>query len=579
MLARLGLHTTGRHHRRKAALPLLLLFCLWPLADLVAGERDAGRPPTESPAVESKSDDEIIAFIDEQIRAGWQDAGIRPSEQATDSEWCRRVFLDLLGRIPTVEESTAFLSDRSPHKKAELVDRLLALSEESDQYLEEYARNWSTIWSNLLIGRTGGMDRRSLVNREGMHQYLRRSLLRNKPYDRFVYELVSATGVNTPGEEDYNGAVNFLLDKLDDNAVQATAQTARLFLGQQVQCTQCHNHPFNNYKQDQFWGLNAFFRQTRALRTFEGRDVVSVRLANEDFPGELRDPKNAAIFYELRNGIVQSVYPTFIDGTKINPSGYLDEVNRREELARLIIESEDLDRALVNRMWAHMFGYGFTKPIDDMGPHNPVSHPELLEGLAREFRHGGRDIKRLLRWLALSVPYSLSSRYNDSNETDDPALGARPLFSRFYLRQMRAEELYESLLAATRADQTSRREQDQLKAEWLRQFSIAFGTDENDETTTFNGTIPQVLMMMNGDLIKRATDASPGSFLYEVAMESTSDRAKINQLYMAALSRPPTTQELRWANELWRAREGDTIAALQDIWWALLNSNEFILNH
>src|SRR5690606_23086530 len=124
-----------------------------------------------------------------------------------------------------------------------------------------------------------------------------------------------------------------------------------------------------------------------------------------------------------------------------------------------------------------------------------------------------------------------------------------------------------------------RREQDALKQEWLRQFSIAFGTDENDETTTFNGTIPQVLMMMNGDLIKRATDVSPGSFLYEVAHSKEKDRGKINRLYLAAFSRYPTNQELRWAHELWQARAGDAVSALQDIWWALLNSNEFILNH
>ena len=534
--------------------------------------------PTETSTPLSATDDQIIGAINEHIRAGWRDADLRPSVAASDAEWCRRVYLDLLGRIPRIDELTTFLSDRSPDKRARLVDRLLDLSGDTDEYVEDYARNWAMIWSNLLIGRTGGRDDRSLINRDGMQQYLRRAFLSNKPYDRLVFELVSATGVNKPGEDDYNGAVNFLLDKLEDNAVQATAQTARLFLGQQVQCTQCHNHPFNNSKQDQFWGLNAFFRQARPLRTFEGRNVISVRLANEDFAGELRDPDNAAIFFELRNGLAQSVYPTFLDGTQISRSGFLEDVDRRTELARLIVSSDDLARSIVNRMWAHMFGYGFTKPIDDMGSHNRVSHPELLEELSQQFRQG-HDLKRLLRWIALSEPYALSSRYSDSNEADDPALGAMPLFSRFYLRQMRAEELYESLLVATKADQTNRREQDALKNQWLDQFSIAFGNDENEEATTFNGTIPQVLMMMNGDLIRRATDVSPGSFLYEIAHERGSDRDKINQLYLAALCRNPSNQELRLAQDLWRLRGGDTVGALQDIWWALLNSNEFLFNH
>lgn len=554
------------------------LLALAGFINLAAAGESPERPAGASTTL-AADDAQVIETINQRIRAGWDDAGIRPSPAADDAEWCRRVHLDLLGRIPRVDELQTFLTDRSGDKREKLVDRLLDTAGTSDQYVEDYALNWATIWSNLLIGRTGGLDDRSLVNRDGMQQYLRRAFLSNKPYDRFVFELVSATGVNTPGEDDYNGAVNFLLDKLEDNAVQATAQTSRLFLGQQVQCTQCHNHPFNNSKQDQFWGLNAFFRQTRALRTREGRNIISVRLANEDFPGELRDPDNAAIFFELRNGMAQSVYPTFVDGTQISRSGYLEDVDRRTELARLIVGSDDLSRAVVNRMWAHMFGYGFTKPIDDMGPHNRTSHPELLDELAQQFRAGGYDLKQLLRWLALSEPYSLSSRYSDTNEADDPALGAVPLFSRFYMRQMRAEELYESLLVATKADQTNRREQDALKSQWLEQFSVAFGNDENEETTTFNGTIPQVLMMMNGDLVQRATDATPGSFLYEIAQDGSNDRAKITQLYLATLSRNPSSQELRLAQELWRARGGDTVAALQDVWWALLNSNEFILNH
>jgi hypothetical protein len=186
-----------------------------------------------------------------------------------------------------------------------------------------------------------------------------------------------------------------------------------------------------------------------------------------------------------------------------------------------------------------------------------------------------------MRWIVLSEAYGLSSQITSRNEDDDPALGARPMFSRFYLRQMQAEQLYESLLVATGADATlSRERQEEARERWLRQFSTAFGTDENDEATTFNGSIPQALTLMNGDLVRRATGNEKGSMLYRVANDSKMDNAeKIRYLYQAALSRLPTRQELNISNELLAARKGDVGSALQDIWWALLNTNEFILNH
>jgi hypothetical protein len=421
------------------------------------------------------------------------------------------------------------------------------------------------------------------VNRDGLKQALGEALARNLPYDRLVYELLAAKGVSKPGEAGFNGFVNFLAGNLDDDAVQATAKSSQIFLGLQIQCTQCHNHPFNDWKQNQFWEMNAFFRQTRALRRFQdGRDVESIELINQDFAGENNRPEEAVLFYELRNGLSKAAYPVFVDGTKLtSSSGYVADVDRRAALATMIVNSELLAPAIVNRMWGHFFGYGFTKPVDDMGPHNPPSHPELLAALASEFKQHGYYLKDLMRWIVLSRPYGLSSRFAPRNKKDDPSLGERPLFSRFYLRQMRAEELYESLLVATEAQNTeSREKREATKSQWLEQFTLAFGTDDNEETTTFNGTIPQTLMMMNGELVKRATNVEKGSFLYRVATDSKmKNAAKINHLYLAALARRPTSQEIALANKLLELRKGDAVAALQDVWWAVLNSNEFILNH
>jgi hypothetical protein len=526
-----------------------------------------------------------VRLINEQIAAGWADAELQPSAEATDGEWCRRVHLDLIGRIPTTDELVAFLKDPSPSKKADLVDRLLG-----DDYVDEYARNWTDVWTTVLIGRDVANE---MVSRPGMRQWLRRAFSKNIPYDRFMEELVTATGANTnkQGVDGFNGATNFLSGKLDEGGVQATARTAQVFLGIQVQCTQCHGHPFNDGKQNQFWEFNAFFRQTRALRRFEQTmDVKSIELVDEDFRGEGGDPDEAEIYYELRNGLKKVAYPVFLDGTEISKSGYLPGkmadgtpygVHRRRELAQLIKASPLFPKAIVNRIWAHFLGYGFTKPIDDLGEHNAPSHPELFDGLALQFREQSFDLKSLARWIVLSKPYALSSRVSKGNSRDDPAIGETPKFSRFYLRQMRAEDLYESLLTATKADQAGATGEKAAKKkdEWLGQFIIAFGTDEGDDATTFNGSIAQVLMMFNGDLMKVATSTGNGGFLDRIASAPGKNAAKIDAIYMAALARKPTAKEVARANDLMAARKGDAVGALQDIWWAVLNSNEFIINH
>jgi hypothetical protein len=218
-------------------------------------------PSAPLPHVQKKVSDfgvTEVALINAAIQKGWSDHNLAPSKAATDGEWCRRVYLDVIGRVPTVEELNAYLSDRKKNKREQLVDSLL-----SDKYNDEYTRNWSTIWANILIGRTGGNERKSLVSREGMTKYLTETLKYNKPYDEMAKDLITAVGSCRPTDEDFNGAANFLADKMAENGVQATAKTSQIFLGMAVQCTQCHNHPFNEYKQNQFWEMNAFFRQTK----------------------------------------------------------------------------------------------------------------------------------------------------------------------------------------------------------------------------------------------------------------------------------------------------------------------------
>ncbi|WP_286177773.1 DUF1549 domain-containing protein [Rhodopirellula sp. JC639] len=520
-----------------------------------------------------------IAMINDAIEQGWADYEITPAKEAADAIWCRRVFLDIIGRIPNLEEQQEFASDRGGDRRAKLVDRLL----HDDRYTEEYANHWATVWTNLLIGRGGGMDRRDLTNRDGMMKYLRDSFAANKSYDRMVYELVTAEGATKPGAAGFNGAVNFLVGKVnEEKAVLAASSVSRIFLGQQVQCTQCHNHPFNDWKQQKFWEFNSFFRQTRALRRFvDGtRDVEYAELVSEDYAGEAGDPNDALVFYEMRNGLTRVAYPVFTDGTEIAKSGYVDDVNRRKELGRLMLDSQSLDRMAINRYWSMFLGYGFTKPIDDMGPHNNPTHPELLDNLSEAFRGSSYNLKDLITWITLSRPYSLASVLGSNNQIDDPSIGETPKFSRFYLRQMSAEQLYQSLVSASGGNaQGTYEQQEKKRRDWMRQFVVTFGTDEGDEATTFDGSIPQALMLFNGELTQNATSIKPGSFLDRLSQSGRSARERLNRLYMAGLSRTPTKRELALAGELYRARGGKEIEMLQDVWWAILNSNEFIMQH
>ena len=547
---------------------------------LAVSSQAFGQTPKANKAGPSDHGIEQVGTINKHIRQVWTDNNMQPSTPASDGEWCRRVFLDVLGRVPSVAELRSFAASRDADKKAKLIEKLL----HDESYLEEYARNWTTIWTNILIGRTGGTEQNTLINREGMQKYLRDTFASNKPYDRMVSEIVSATGSTTPGEANFNGATNFYVMKLDENAAQATAMTAKIFLGLQVQCTQCHNHPFNDWKQQKFWEFNAFFRQTKANRKqMPGmRMVQSVDLVNVDFKGEGKGSKDEAIiFYELRNGLLSSAYPVFVDGKEGSRSGDANYANRRGELAKMIVGSEYMEKTIANRMWHHFLGYGFTKPIDDMGPHNTPTHPELLEYLGKEVRKANFDLKELMKWIVLSEAYSLSSRITPSNKADDPLLGETPKFTHFYLRNMRAEELYESLIVATEAEKTKGdfAEQEKLKSSWLQQFNTTFGNDEGDEQTTFNGTIPQALMLMNGDLVKKAVSTEQGSFLQKVATSNMRPADKIDYLFNAALGRSPNGSEVTAANQLMQLRGGNSAAALQDIFWAALNANEFILQH
>ena len=505
-------------------------------------------------------------FIDQQIRQGWQDNEIEASAAASDEEWVRRIYLDLLGRIPTMEEARKFLADESPRKRSVLTEELLEH--------EDYVRNFTTVWSNNCIGR--GAPQR--VSRTGMEKFFREAFARNRPWNEIVVDIVTASG-----HYEENGAVNYTLAQMQnaDEGVQLTAMTARLFLGLQVQCTQCHNHPFNKWQQDQFWEYNSFFRQVgkidhRKLDPNTGRMV-------DDYSEVVWQEFSGPVYYEKRSGVMQVAYPRF-QGLEVDPGVGVD---RRVEFGKLITQPVDgappqIAQAMVNRTWSHFFGYGFTRPVDDMGPHNPASHPDLLERLSREFVTANYDVKELIRWIVSSEAYGLTSQYNDKNKIDDPGAGEVPLFSHMYLKSMQAEQMYDSLIVASNAHKSGRGgwgAQEEQRRIWMQQFVVAFENDENDESTTFNGTIPQALMMMNSELMDKACSVERGSFLFESMSSPGNEAQKIQELYLAALSRNPTKTEIGKVQKMLKSYGNQRLMGYQDLFWALLNSNEFVFIH
>ncbi|MFN0198275.1 MAG: DUF1549 domain-containing protein [Planctomycetaceae bacterium] len=514
--------------------------------------------------------DRIVAFIDEQIEAGWDASGVKPSGKSGDSEWLRRVYLDIAGHIPPSDVAREFIDDKRPErqKREEMVNRLLDDS--------AYVRNFTTIWTNLLIGRSLSPN----VNRPAMQKFLRDCFAHNRPWNEVVYEIVSAEG-----SPDQNGASAFLLAHLNNQALPATAITARLFLGTQVQCTQCHDHPSNDWKQNQFWEFNSFFQQTEVVQ----RESVDPRTGSKLMgPALHQSQQEGPNFYEDRRGLMKVAFPTF-DGIKVDPS---EATNRRLELARLMTDSSrpQLALAMVNRTWRHFLGEGFTSPVDDMGPHNTPTHPELLEGLSSEFVASGYDMKQLIRWICLTDAYQRSSQFNETNRIDDPEAGRPPMFSRVYPKEMSAEQLYDSLVVATKPQNQGRiswAADEPLRDQWMQQFVTDMGTDENDESNNFEGTISLALLMMNSDLMANALSLERGTYLSELVNDRMSEEQRLRLLCLSALSREPTDDEMKLWGKVLRDRLTDPNAVqnqelamaqgLQDVFWAYLNSNEFVI--
>ena len=558
-----------------------------------------------------------IAFINEVLDKSWHENKIVHAERCSDYEFIRRASLDIIGRIAKLKEIEKFMSDPVERRRSRLIERLLGTREYFAKGAEyekggEYAHNWANIWTVLLMTRAGTPDLYQVQMREWLMDKLTDRLASEgaPPYtpdwSKIATELVSAEG-DTNG----NQAVNFVLAHLgepikQDNAasgkydmVPVTSRTTRLFLGLRTQCVQCHDHPFNgDWGQHHFWGINAFFRQVDP----SGRpSMMAAKLKKGDKPGQfhLKDNPNinvkGLVPYERRSGVLLYTDATFLDGKKIPSGKDYARSSRRAELARFITHSPYFAKAFVNRMWGHFFGRSFTKDaVDDFGEHNPLAYPELLERISEDWsKNYNHDPKVLIRWICNSKAYGLSSAANSTNDKPED----EAFFARMLLKAMTPEQLFDSLMTATEAGAGQNNvTKDALRKAWLNKLVINFGDDEGNEGS-FNGTVVQALMLMNGKDINTAImDMKTGTAAMVMQQYPPSNAAMaakaMDILFKAALNRPPTAKEINRILDPktfnFTPRPGapaprDPVtfwtAYYQDVFWALLNSNEFILNH
>jgi hypothetical protein len=496
---------------------------------------------------------ELADRIDRHLAARWQAVGARPAPPADDAEFLRRAYLDLTGRIPTPRDVHDFLADRSPDKRRRLIDELLDSP--------RHARHFAAVWRALLLPEASA-SREARFFQAGFEAWLYQRLRARVGYDELVRELLT-TPVAADGrppqavfrQPDRPNPLAFFAVK-EARPENLAATTTRLFLGIRIECAQCHNHPFARWTREQFWNQAAFFAGIE--RQGEG---LFAPLTEAVERRELTPPNQA-----------RAIQAVFLDRSK---PVWKPGASPRVPLAEWVTAAENpyFARAAVNRLWGHFFGVGLVEPVDDFNNENAPSHPELLDDLARSFVAARFDLGYLTRALCLSQAYQRTSARTDASQ-DDPRL-----FARMGVKGLSAEQLFDSLALAV-----GYRDRD------LGALTEAPGSPRNQFLTLFapqgppsepQTSILQALTLMNGKFVAAATRLETSATLTAVVGTPGMDTAgRVEALYLAALGRKPTQQEQQRLTGYVRKKGNDEEARrLADVFWMLLNSAEFRLNH
>ena len=533
---------------------------MWVLLGVMAG--GLGQTVLAADAAGTRLDPQTTAQrIDWHLAAGWKAAGVEPAPLASDAEFLRRVYLDVIGRIPRVAEVRAFLEDTRPDKRRAVIEELLASP--------GYGRHWTHVFRDAWLPELETDPQLSLrAGTADFDAWLYRRLMDNMPYDQLVRELLTVP--LTLANQDRLVRDSALMSRpspllfftaKEGKPENLASATARMFLGLRLECAQCHHHPTAPWRQEQFWGYAAFFAGIQA-------QPMSAVLREVPDRTELVIPGSGSV-----------VRAAFLDG---RPLEHLGRDSPRQRLAEWITARDNpyFAKALVNRVWEQFFGIGLVDPVDDMEADNLPSHPELLEELAMAFAQAGFDLKFLIRAITLSQAYQRSS----AGTGGDPE--ELRLFARMPVKGLTAQQVADSLLVALHGpaqrdpvsvpDPEQRASPDGL-LETLAQFRGSLHKRHEPQLS-----ILQALTLMNGPLIRKATSSSEGRMLTAVAEAPFLDpRQRLETLFLATLSRPPTEQELQRLLPYLESggATGDPRKALADVFWVLLNSGEFLLNH
>lgn len=486
-------------------------------------------------------------FVDHHVFQKLQQLQILPSEACTDEEFVRRLYFDVIGILPEPSETAQFLADQDPQKRSKLIDALLERP--------EFAEFWALKWGDLL------RIRNIKVSAGGVHKFNRwlvAALRDNMPYDQFARELLTAEGstyVNPPA--------NYFRTATETN--DCTETTSQLFLGIRIQCAKCHNHPFERWSQDNYYGIGAFFnRVQRKPGVNPDEQVIWVARA-----GEVTQPRTG-----------KQMQPWLPLTGSAELSG---EDDRRGAFVDWLVKPENpfFAKVEVNRIWGHLFGRGIVEPVDDFRDSNPPSSAALINALAEDFAKNGYDRKRVIRTILNSRTYQLSSRKNDFNSTDVK------YFSHANTRLLAAEQLLDAICrvtnisekfaglpAGTRATQLPSPDVD---SDFLKVFGQPARETACACERSTDSNLSQALQMINGPLV-HAKVRDDKNRLRVLAAAGKTDEEIVSELYLAALCRKPSEPEMAAATKH-IANAGDRMRGLEDVCWAVLNANEFLFQH
>ncbi len=496
--------------------------------------------------------------VDDAVDARLRELNLEPSGPCSDAEFARRVYLDLLGTLPTADEARAFLDSRQPDRRARLIDAVLQRP--------EYASVWALKLSDLFLMRKEYMGRKNTL---ALHQWLAEQFLQNRPWDQIATDILTAGGP-TRDKPQTLWYVSRQAQRPNSHGWIRSAEltgeiAAQVFLGQRIQCTKCHNHPTEKYTQDDYYHFAAIFAQVNG----EGEaDVVPALLSTND-KGEMRQPRTGEL-----------MTPRPLDHADLRLEGGED---RRVKFARWLTgPGRDMfARNIANRIWARLFGIGIVDPVDDLRSTNPPRNERLMGLLARELIAHGYDLKYLMRLIMNSRTYQASSTPTPANKIDTQ------FFSHYPVRRLQAEELMDAVAQATgvpdkfatyplgtRAIELSDSE---LTSMTLDTFGRPPRVMPNDSERCAAPSMSQALDLFNGEALQAKLQNADG-VLARLLKSGKPDAAVLEELFLTALARRPNPKELTGTLQL-VDRAPNREVGMQDALWALLNSKEFMFEH